>query len=199
MTFLTTLIPLLTLLTPALSATNCSTGAFTVMSIRSGTFIQNLPLTAADTNFYLGGTTSTACPEDVAEYDACPPGDETVIDYSNYLSSGYVQEIYVDPTGALKFVEAHTTYMDPGASTSTFCYTPGTSYGQWTYTGLGATGFMACPLDEDEEVNGGAWQVFAAMKNATVPSGNVSDCLEFEALAYPWVSNGSSIAAWQYD
>ncbi|PWY73466.1 hypothetical protein BO83DRAFT_437461 [Aspergillus eucalypticola CBS 122712] len=199
MTFLTTLIPLLALLTPALSATNCSTGAFTVMSIRSGTFIQNLPLTAADTNFYLGGTTSTACPEDVAEYDACPPGDETVIDYSNYLSSGYTQEIYVDPTGALKFVEAHTTYMDPGASTSTFCYTPGTSYGQWTYTGLGATGFMACPLDEDEEVNGGAWQVFAAMKNATVPSGNVSDCLQFEALAYPWVSNGSSIAAWQYD
>ncbi|OJZ81987.1 hypothetical protein ASPFODRAFT_171927 [Aspergillus luchuensis CBS 106.47] len=199
MTFLATFISLLTLLTPALSATNCSTGAFTVMSIRSGTFIQNLPLTAADTNFYLGGTTSTACPEDVAEYDACPPGDETVIDYSNYLSSGYVQEIYVDPTGALKFVEAHTTYMDPGASTSTFCYTPGTSYGQWTYTGLGATGFMACPLDEDEEVNGGAWQVFAAMKNATVPSGNVSDCLHFEALAYPWVSNGSSIAAWQYD
>ncbi|GLB07061.1 hypothetical protein AtubIFM57258_002382 [Aspergillus tubingensis] len=199
MTFLATFISLLALLTPALSATNCSTGAFTVMSIRSGTFIQNLPLTAADTNFYLGGTTSTACPEDVAEYDACPPGDETVIDYSNYLSSGYVQEIYVDPTGALKFVEAHTTYMDPGASTSTFCYTPGTSYGQWTYTGLGASGFMACPLDEDEEVNGGAWQVFAAMKNATVPSGNVSDCLQFEALAYPWLSNGSSIAAWQYD
>ncbi|OJI84538.1 hypothetical protein ASPTUDRAFT_190891 [Aspergillus tubingensis CBS 134.48] len=199
MTFLATFISLLALLTPALSTTNCSTGAFTVMSIRSGTFIQNLPLTAADTNFYLGGTTSTACPEDVAEYDACPPGDETVIDYSNYLSSGYVQEIYVDPTGALKFVEAHTTYMGPGASTSTFCYTPGTSYGQWTYTGLGATGFMACPLDEDEEVNGGAWQVFAAMKNATVPSGNVSDCLGFEALAYPWVSNGSSIAAWQYD
>ncbi|GLA61616.1 hypothetical protein AtubIFM55763_007883 [Aspergillus tubingensis] len=199
MTFLATFISLLTLLTPALSATNCSTGAFTVMSIRSGTFIQNLPLTAADTNFYLGGTTSTACPEDVAEYDACPPGDETVIDYSNYLSSGYVQEIYVDPTGALKFVEAHTTYMDPGASTSTFCYSPGTSYGQWTYTGLGASGFMACPLDEDEEVNGGAWQVFAAMKNATVPSGNVSDCLQFEALAYPWVSNESSIAAWQYD
>ncbi|RAH56716.1 hypothetical protein BO85DRAFT_520836 [Aspergillus piperis CBS 112811] len=199
MTFLATFIALLTLLTPVLSATNCSTGAFTVISIRSGSFIQNLPLTAADTNFYLGGTTSTACPEDVAEYDACPPGDETVIDYSNYLSSGYVQEIYVDPTGALKFVEAHTSYMDPGASTSTFCYTPGTSYGKWTYTGFGATGFMACPLDEDEEVNGGAWQVFAAMKNATVPSGNVSDCLQFEALAYPWVSNGSSIAAWQYD
>ncbi|GKZ80344.1 hypothetical protein AnigIFM56816_004563 [Aspergillus niger] len=185
MTFLTTLIPLLALLTPALTTTtNCSTGSFTVMSVRSGTFIQNLPLTAAGTNFYLGGTTSTACPEDVAD---------------NYLSSEYIQEIYVDPTGALKFVEAHTTYMDPGASTSTFCYTPGTSFGQWTYTGLGATGFMACPLDEDEEVNGGGYQVFAAMANATVPSGNVSDCLEFEALAYPWVSDGSSAAAWQYD
>ncbi|GLA55575.1 hypothetical protein AnigIFM63604_002365 [Aspergillus niger] len=200
MTFLTTLIPLLALLNPALTTTtNCSTGSFTVMSVRSGTFIQNLPLTAAGTNFYLGGTTSTACPEDVAEYDACPPGNQTVIGYSNYLSSEYIQEIYVDPTGALKFVEAHTTYMDPGASTSTFCYTPGTSFGQWTYTGLGATGFMACPLDEDEEVNGGAYQVFAAMANATVPSGNVSDCLEFEALAYPWVSDGSSAAAWQYD
>ncbi|OJJ67902.1 hypothetical protein ASPBRDRAFT_47403 [Aspergillus brasiliensis CBS 101740] len=200
MTFLTTLIPLLALLTPTLATTaNCSTGSFTVMSIRSGSPIQYLPLTAADTNFYLGGTTSTACPESVAEYDACPPGNETVIDYSNYLSSDYIQEIYVDPTGALKFVEAHTTYMPTGASTSTFCYTPGTTFGHWTYTGLGATGFMACPVDEDEEVNGGAYQVFAAMANATVPSGDVSDCLGFDAVAVEWVSTGGSAAAWQYD
>ncbi|RAL01425.1 uncharacterized protein BO80DRAFT_405796 [Aspergillus ibericus CBS 121593] len=189
------------MLTPALT-TNCSTSPFTVMSVRSGSPIQYLSLTAASTNFYLGGTTSSACPSDIAAYDACPPGNQTVIDGNNYLDSAYVQEIYIDPTGAVKFVEAHTTYMPSGASTSTFCYTPGTDYGSWTYTGLGATGFMACPIPADDEAevpDAGPYQVFAAMANATVPTGNVSDCLRFEAVAVGWSGTEGSVAAWQYD
>ncbi|PWY65615.1 hypothetical protein BO94DRAFT_540795 [Aspergillus sclerotioniger CBS 115572] len=192
-----TLLTLTTLLTPALT-TNCSTSPFTVISTRSGTPIQNLPLTAASNNFYLDGTTSSYCLPQIAAYDACPPGNETVISGNNYLDSAYVQEIYIDPTGAVKFVEAHTTYMPSGASTATFCYTPGTEYGTWTYTGLGATGFMACPITTTEVADAGPYQVFAALGNASVPTGNVSDCLDFEALAVPWGGVQGSVAAWEY-
>ncbi|PYH95493.1 hypothetical protein BO71DRAFT_397949 [Aspergillus ellipticus CBS 707.79] len=179
-------------LTPILPlALTCSDDHFTVMSIRSGSPIQYLPLTASDTYFYLGGTTSSACPSDIAAYDACPPGNQTVIGTSNYLDSAYVQEIYVAPTGALKFVEAHTTYIDPGSSTATFCYTPGTPIGHWTYSSGDVEGFMACPTEE------GLYQVFANMANATVPLGDVSDCLGFDAATVAY--NSSSVAAWQYD
>lgn len=41
------------------------------------------------------------------------------------------------------------------------------------------------------------WQVFAALQNATVPSGNVGDCLGFDALAVP-VNVTSDQLAWEY-
>lgn len=55
---------------------------------------------------------------------------------------------------------------------------------------------MTCP-NEDRR-----WQVFAAVQNASVPSGNVRDCLGFEAAALPWEGengeDGGGAAAWQY-
>ncbi|PWY75041.1 hypothetical protein BO70DRAFT_354523 [Aspergillus heteromorphus CBS 117.55] len=162
----------------------CSEGAFTVLSLRSASPIQYLPLTAADTYFYLGGTTSSACPEEVATYDACPPGNQT--------DSALVQEIYIAPTGALMFVEAHSDYIIPGSSTATFCYTAGDPIGSWTYSGAGVSGFVACPVED----GAGPYQVFANMPNATVPLGNVADCLGFDTAA---VAYTGGIAAWQYD
>lgn len=41
------------------------------------------------------------------------------------------------------------------------------------------------------------WQVFAARQNATVPSGKVSDCLGFDALAVG-LNVSSSHLAWEY-
>lgn len=48
---------------------------------------------------------------------------------------------------------------------------------------------MACPTLS------GLWQVFANMRNATVPRGNVSQCVGFDALAF---DSDESYAAWQY-
>lgn len=39
------------------------------------------------------------------------------------------------------------------------------------------------------------YQVFAALKNATVPSGNVADCIGFDALAI--AANGTT-PTWEY-
>jgi hypothetical protein len=48
---------------------------------------------------------------------------------------------------------------------------------------------MACPAD------GGRWQVFAALGNATVPHGDVEECLGFSAVALPYTGE---TPAWQY-
>jgi hypothetical protein len=48
---------------------------------------------------------------------------------------------------------------------------------------------MACPGAERD------WLVMLAMENATVPSGDVNDCIEFVAFT----SNVSSPGAFQYN
>lgn len=98
--------------------------------------------------------------------------------------------IYVESSGAFGFTQAHSIYVPPGADIAGFTYAPGVYHDDFNYIGFGADGFMACPSDDNDSL-----QVFANMKNATVPTGDVSDCVEFAAYAYH--HTGSS-GAWQY-
>lgn len=53
---------------------------------------------------------------------------------------------------------------------------------------------MACPTDDND------WQVFAAMRNATVPSGDVDECVGFGAITYDYSDDeGAGAAAYQYN
>lgn len=99
------------------------------------------------------------------------------------------QQVYVNPEGALSFTQAHSAYIPPGSAVGPFKYEPGENFGHYTFNGWGASGFMACPAEDDK------WQVFAALQNATVPSGDVADCLGFSAMA---VTGNQTAAAWQY-
>lgn len=51
---------------------------------------------------------------------------------------------------------------------------------------------MACPNDA---ASPSKWQIFVAIQNATVPTGNVGDCLGFDAAAPLFTGD---IPAWQY-
>ncbi|CAK37103.1 hypothetical protein CBS63078_8164 [Aspergillus niger] len=190
-TLASTLLPLLAAAAPAQQrdTTNATTpSTFGIMSARSGSPIHLLPLNANSGGFYLGGNTSSYCPIS----SGCPAGTETVFAGDGSALDVEVpggQQVYVAPSGALTFTVPHSAYIPAGSSTGPFKYTPGKPFGSWTFTGAGATGFMACP---DQ---GNKWQVFAATKNATVPSGNVADCLGFDALA---VATNGSVAAWEY-
>ncbi|KAJ5670793.1 uncharacterized protein N7477_006156 [Penicillium maclennaniae] len=99
------------------------------------------------------------------------------------------QQIYVDPSGALSFTQAHSAYIPAGSAVGGFQYEAGNPWSHYTFNGWGASGFMACPTDDNR------WQVYAAMQNATVPSGNVDDCLGFSAMALTYKG---SVPAWQY-
>ncbi|KAE8140767.1 hypothetical protein BDV38DRAFT_9724 [Aspergillus pseudotamarii] len=160
---------------------------FGVMSARSASPIHLLPMTASGQKFYLGGETSSYCPLT----EGCPPGDQTVFAPGGYGLSVVVpggQQVYVDPNGALSFTQAHSAYIPEGSAVGPFNYKPGEDYGYYTFNGWGASGFMACPTEDKR------WQVFAAVQNATVPKGNVAECIGFSALA----PNATAPGAWQY-
>ena len=94
--------------------------------------------------------------------------------------------VYVETSGALGFTQAHSAFIPPGAVTGPFITTPGVAFGTLSFTGLGATGFVACP-----SANGGApWQIFA-----DVMGGNFTNCLGFDALLSPFTGGA---AAWEY-
>lgn len=101
--------------------------------------------------------------------------------------------MYVDPSGAIGYTQAHSAFIPPGSTTSGFALSPGSDpdHAHYYFTGLGANGFMACPSADNSY-----YQVFVAMPNATVPTGNVSDCLEFHAIANAYT--GPAPPAWQY-
>ncbi|KAJ9294599.1 hypothetical protein DTO271G3_6867 [Paecilomyces variotii] len=167
---------------------------FTVTAARSGSPIHLLPLEAAGQSFWLGGSPATYCP--TGEGIVCPPGTDTVIVGASALDVEVPggQLLYVDPSGALSFTQAHSINIPTGSAVGPFQYQAGQPFGHWTFTGWNSTGFMACPQPQGNTTN---WRVYAAISNATVPTGNVSDCLGFDALTYPWQSN-STAAAWQY-
>ncbi|PLN83594.1 hypothetical protein BDW42DRAFT_64693 [Aspergillus taichungensis] len=200
------LLPLLGAVSALPQLRSPSTDSFTVIAARSASPIHYLTLTASDGHFWLGGRSSTYCPEFVAKNDDCPPGKETAISGDHSLNAMVPgsQQIYVSPAGALSFTPPHASSSIPaGSSTGPFVYTPpavqgstnGTGLGRWSYEGQGAHGFMACPTAAKNETVP-RWQVFAALKNATVPGGQRERCLGFAAMAVVREEKGAT--AWEY-
>ncbi|OKL63210.1 hypothetical protein UA08_01319 [Talaromyces atroroseus] len=189
---------LIPFITPALYAV-CATalpakrdnGPFTAIALRSASPIHQLSITAAGESFWLGGNTASYCPTNV---DPCPPGNVTVFGnaYSLDVEVPGGQVIYVNPSGALAFTMAHSIYIPSGSQQGPFSYDSGSPFGSYSTSSFGATGFMACP---DDAMSPTSWQVFAAIQNATVPTGNVADCLGFDAAT---VDYDGDIPAWQY-
>ena len=100
------------------------------------------------------------------------------------------QFVYVSVDGRLGYTQAHSAAYPAGAVLEpfTFITNENTSYTYLSTDAFGAPGFMAC-LTTD-----GGYQVFAAISNATVPTGNISDCTGFDALTTDY--GGSPV--WQY-
>ncbi|KAJ5178731.1 hypothetical protein N7492_001941 [Penicillium capsulatum] len=199
---------------PAAASSAPANPPFTVMAARSGSPIHYQKLNAAGEKFYLGGKTSSYCPN-----ENCPPGNQTVFAPGGKSLVRFTaatvhstktrgknrtvtlttlqdvvvpggQQVYIDNTGALSFTQAHSAAMPPGSTVDGLSYVPGKPWNHYTFNGWGANGFMACPTDDQNR-----WQVFAAIKNATVPKQDVSKCLGFSAMALTYTGEA---AAWQY-
>ncbi|KAJ6011615.1 hypothetical protein N7451_003027 [Penicillium sp. IBT 35674x] len=185
-------LPLLAAAAPAPAATPSAANppAFGVMAVRSASPIHYMQMNAAGQKFYLGGTTASYCPS--IDGIVCPPGNQTVFAAGGNAMDVEVpggQQVYVDPTGALSFTQAHSASIPAGSAVGGLVYETGQPWSHYSFNGWGAQGFMACPTTDNR------WQVFAAMQNATVPSGDVADCLGFSAIALTY---SGDIPAWQY-
>ncbi|KAJ5925467.1 hypothetical protein N7454_008106 [Penicillium verhagenii] len=171
---------------PVASPSAASPPAFSVMSIRSASPIHYMQMNAAGQKFYLGGSTSSYCPG--VEGMVCPLATRpSSLQADTEVPGG--QQVYVDATGALSFTQAHSASIPAGSSVGDLIYEAGEPWSHYSFNGWGAQGFMACPTTDSR------WQVFAALQNATVPSGNVADCLGFDAIALTYTGD---IPAWQY-
>ncbi|KAE8151708.1 hypothetical protein BDV25DRAFT_138631 [Aspergillus avenaceus] len=165
--------------------------SFSVVAARSASPIHFLTLNAANSHFYLGGKPSSYCPEQVP---GCTEATQTVLIGDNALNVAVPggQQIYVDPTGALSFTTPHSGYTPPGSTTTGFKYEAGKNgtLGHWSF----GNGFMACPVNSTAPGKP-HYQVYAARNNATVPGGNVKQCLGFDAMA---VKGNGTVGAWEY-
>lgn len=166
--------------------------SFTFIADSNFTEIQSQPLVASGQKFYIGGNSSTYCPDVVRP---CPKGGETVIYPKGSLNVAVPggQQIYVAPNGALSFTVPHSANIPTNSSTGPFVFKNATtatpfSVGEWSYA---RSGFVACPVNATGVER---YQVFVA--NST---GSSADCLPFKALAQPWVATGNwTVGAWEY-
>ncbi|KAJ5123099.1 hypothetical protein N7448_009196 [Penicillium atrosanguineum] len=188
---------------PGSRTTKSSNAPFGVTAAHSGSDIHFLPLTASGGHFWLGGKSQTYCPSSVGA--SCGKQDDAIIYGGNALDvivpGG--QQIYVDGSGALSFTVPHSGYIPAGSSTGPFKYTPGSSFGTWTYSGQGASGFMACPVPQAPSSSSATPSATATPSDrwpslcSALPVAGVSDCLGFDALAMG-LNVTSDQLAWEY-
>ncbi|KAL8990976.1 MAG: hypothetical protein Q9177_000496 [Variospora cf. flavescens] len=129
--------------------------------------------------------------------------------YSTFLVNAFEQnvvvpggqQVYVASNGALRFTTAHSAYIPAGSAVQGFNATIGEvngPLGRFNFSGLGATGFLACPANAN---GAGPYQVFAnvkGLKNTDVPGENQDKCLGFSALTAPVDREDLSAFVWQY-
>ncbi|KAI4166452.1 MAG: hypothetical protein LQ343_008040 [Gyalolechia ehrenbergii] len=171
---------------------------FGVIAARSASPIHLQAVNASGQAFWIGKDTTTYCP--LTNQANCPRGTDTVFAVGGGGASLQTvvpggQQIYVAPNGALKYTIAHSSSYPTGSALMTFNATLGGSdgsLGHFTFEGLGATGFVACPVTAD-----GPYQVFAdveGLSDKDVPGGRKDECLGFSALTAPY----SGDPVWQY-
>jgi len=174
---------------------------YTVMAIRSGSPVQYLPLNAIAGRFYLGGNTTSFCPDSDSCGNTCPPGNVTVFDGSCALDASNPeyydvseQTLWTTDNGVIGYdfsqVRPENAYNCPwylGTSeNAVFAATIETTYG--------ADGFLACPTATD-----GIWQVLRDVTDESElapPQGDASKCLSIDLVALEY--NATEYGAYVY-
>ncbi|KAI4153257.1 MAG: hypothetical protein LQ341_000561 [Variospora aurantia] len=177
---------------------------FVIIAARSASPVQLQPVNANGNAFWVGKETTSYCP--LTDQTRCPRGKSTIFAAGGGGASMNVvvpggQQVYVASNGALRFTTAHSAYIPAGSAVQGFNATIGEvngPLGRFNVSGLGATGFLACPTNAN---GAGPYQVFAnvkGLKNTDVPGENQDKCLGFSALTAPVDREDLSAFVWQY-
>lgn len=108
------------------------------------------------------------------------------------------QQVYAAPNGRIGYTPPHSAFIPLGSKLCPFTYSKqdGDEFGILSTDVWGARGLMACPTVDNSTEPG--WQVFAAMPNATVPTGNINDCVGFLAVTSVYDAENGEAAAFEY-
>ncbi|KAF7934012.1 uncharacterized protein EAE97_008373 [Botrytis byssoidea] len=184
-TFIATLLASSAAATPIVSA-RAASDAFGLISIRSGTDLQNQAITANGGRLYIGKETSSYCPESVGS--ACPKGNSTT-----FVSNGNTlglntevpggQQVYIATDYSVSYTQPHSADTHGGVA-SGWTYTAGEngSLGSLSFPDYG---FIAC-----REGDG----VYAVL---LTPGGSgTENCTGIAVATVPYTGEGPS--AWEY-
>jgi hypothetical protein len=182
----------------------------TAFAFAANTPIHLQMVNARNYSLWLGGPTVSYCPGIVQDYGDCPPGNYTAFaecvmvslfpPSTSFTRTNEAQAIevpggqylYSNPyDGSIGYTIPHSSLIPVGSMGCPFQHDAGrgNNYGILTPRDTNAAGFMACPELEH------GWRIYLDIDNATVPTGNVSDCLSFGALT---MSATNDSAAWEY-
>ncbi|KAF5870629.1 uncharacterized protein Bfra_009176 [Botrytis fragariae] len=185
-TFIATLLAGSAAATPIISA-RADSNAFGLISIRSGTDLQNQAITASGGRLWIGKDTSSYCPDTVVT--SCPDGTSTT-----FVSGGNTlglntevpggQQVYRATDYSVSFTQAHSADIHGGVA-SGWNYTAGEngSLGSLSFPDYG---FIACAGDV-----AGVYGVFLT------PGGSgTGNCTSIAVATVPYTGEGPS--AWEY-
>ena len=104
------------------------------------------------------------------------------------------QQVYAAPDGSIGYTHPHSVVVPSGSVLCPFTYRKqdGDEFGTISTSVFGARGLMACPTES------GDWQVFAALRNATVPQGDINECVRFMGVTETYSEGNAQFAAYEY-
>ena len=113
------------------------------------------------------------------------------------------QQVFAGVNGHLGFTPPHSAAHPAGSILDPFTYDKqdqcNSDHGTISTAAFGATSLMACPTLADTSNPDNQWRMFVDFKGATPPTGQRSDCIGFQALAFDYEDVGSyKAAAWSY-
>ncbi|TGO63832.1 hypothetical protein BOTNAR_0095g00300 [Botryotinia narcissicola] len=184
--FIATLLASSAAATPIVSA-RAASDAFGLISIRSGTNLQNQAITASGGRLWIGKDTSSYCPDTVVSN--CPEGTSTT-----FVSGGNAlglntevpggQQVYIATDYSVSFTQPHSADTHGGV-VSGWNYIAGEngSLGSLSFPDYG---FIACPGE-----GAGVYGVFLT------PGGSgTGNCTGIAVATVPYTGQGPS--AWEY-
>ncbi|KAF7914131.1 uncharacterized protein EAF01_000541 [Botrytis porri] len=185
-TFIATLLASSAAASPIVSA-RAAGDAFGLISIRSGSDIQNQAITASGGRLWIGKETASYCPDTVVT--DCPNGTSTtfVAGESNLGLNTEVpggQQVYIATDSSVSYTIPHSGDIHGGVA-SGWKYTAGEngSLGSLSFPGYG---FIACPGE-----GAGVYGIFLTPGGAA--TGN---CTGISVATVPYTGEGPS--AWEY-
>ncbi|KAI4251361.1 MAG: hypothetical protein LQ352_004906 [Teloschistes flavicans] len=180
---------------------------FTIKAYNSESPIHMMDINVSYNKFWVGNATNSTCPEDRPGNppQPCPVGNITALLTTStggaQMDSGVFggQAVYIGPRAQLRF-NPPSVPIGQDVMKVVFALQPNPipappGIAAFTFSGVGkASGYLACPVAPK-----GPWQVFAdlgSIRDSWVPSGDVSDCIGFDALATDYTS--ALPAAYEY-